>query len=219
MSINRPYKDISELPTVLPVFPLAGVILFPRTQLPLNIFEPRYLQMVDDAMREERLIGLCQPADIGSIGHTPLQQIGTVGRITHLSETGDGRYSVILTGVIRMRIVDEQPSRRLYREFQVDYKPFGDDLHKTSEAMFDRKELLAALQTFAAANKMKIDWSGVEHAPDENLVNAIAMMSPLGPTSKQALLEAKTIGERSAMLVALTEFETMKAERSNSSLQ
>lgn len=219
MSINRPYQFIEELPPTLPVFPLTGVILFPRAQLPLNVFEPRYLQMVDDAMKGERLIGLCQPVDIGTIGAAPLQQIGTVGRITHLSETGDGRYSVILTGVIRMRIANELPLRKLYREFEMDYKPFADDLIERSEAAFDRKELLSALQTFAAANKMKIDWSGVDHAPDENLVNAIAMMSPLGPNSKQALLEAKTIGERSAMLVALTEFEAMKADKSTSSLQ
>jgi Lon protease-like protein len=219
MSMNRPYTDITALPSILPIFPLAGVILFPRTQLPLNIFEPRYVQMIDDAMKSERLIGVCQPADSARQTPTKLQSIGTVGRITHLSETGDGRYSIVLTGVARMRLLSEEPLHRLYREFQVDYQDYEQDLFEQEEPLLNRKELLEALQSFATANKMKLDWSGIGNAPDENLVNAISMLSPLEPTSKQALLEAKSLSERSAMLIALTEFELSKSHHASSALQ
>ena len=219
MNINRPYSHINELPETLPVFPLSGVILFPRTQLPLNIFEPRYMQMLDDAMRSDRLIGIAQPMGEGENPKDALNQIGAVGRITHLSETGDGRYSVVLTGVIRFRIIRETPSQRLYREFRVNYAEFECDLKKDIDARFDRAELMKSLRVFAKTRNMKLDWAGVESAPDETLVNAISMMSPLSHSAKQRLLEAKSLSERSAVLIAMTEIELIKTSVGPSALQ
>jgi Lon protease-like protein len=219
MNINRPYTSINELPITLPLFPLGGVILLPRAQLPLNVFETKYVQMVDDVMRGHRLIGLIQPLEESPRSRAMLNKVGTVGRITHLSETGDGRYSIVLTGVARFHAVDEIHSQRLYREFRVDYREFECDLVRSSDSCFDRKELLEALVSFAKSNKMKLDWQSIDNASDEDLVNTLSMMSPLSPTAKQRLLEAKSLSERSAILVAMTEIELIKSFAGTSTLQ
>jgi Lon protease-like protein len=219
MSINSPYTSIHDLPVTLPLFPLDGVILFPRSQLPLNIFEARYLQMVDDVIRGDRLIGLIQPQKEWNRSSVTLNEVGAVGRITHLSETGDGRYSVVLTGISRFRTVSETLSQRLYREFRVDYTEFGSDLMRISDPRFDRRELLQALLSFAKSNKMKLDWESIQSATDESLVNALSMMSPLSPSAKQRLLEAKTLSERSAILIAMVEIELIKSAAGLSALQ
>ena len=216
MSINAPYKAPSELPNTIPIFPLAGVLLLPRGELPLNIFEPRYLAMIDDAMADRhRLIGMIQPdtAHPSPDEKPNLYKIGCAGRITQLAETGDGRYLIELTGIARFRIADEPKVLTPYRQCRVDFHPFADDfMARKGEDAVDRDALLKALAGFLKANKLNADWDGIEKAPNEALVNALAMMSPYGPAEKQAMLEAPDLKRRAEILVALTEMELAKSE-------
>jgi Lon protease-like protein len=214
MPMNVAYRGPGDLPDVIPVFPLAGALLLPRGQMPLNIFEPRYVAMVDDALAGRRLIGMIQPdpAHRGSEAHPKLYRIGCVGRLTQFGETGDGRYLIELTGIARFTIVDEVTVTTPYRQCRVDYAPFGDDfVARKGEEAVDRKALLAALAAFLKANDLKADWGGIENAPNEALVNALAMMSPYGAAEKQALLEAPDLKTRAEILVAVTEIELAKA--------
>jgi Lon protease-like protein len=216
MPMNASYRGPSELPQVIPVFPLAGALLLPRGQMPLNIFEPRYLAMIDDALADRhRLIGMVQPdtAHPGSEERPNVYKIGCAGRITQLAETGDGRYVLELTGVARFRIVDEPSVLTPYRQCRVDYHPFADDfIARKGEESVDRDALLKALAGFLKANKLQADWDGIEQAPNEALVNALAMMSPYGSAEKQAMLEAADLKSRAEILVALTEMELAKNE-------
>jgi Lon protease-like protein len=223
MPMNAVYRGPAELPPVIPVFPLPGALLLPRGQMPLNIFEPRYLAMVDDAMADRhRLIGMIQPdtAHPGPDDKPNLYKVGCVGRITQIAETGDGRYLMELTGVARFRILDEPAVLTPYRQCHVDFHAFADDfvLRKGEEAV-DRDALLKALAEFLKANKLKADWDGIEKAPNEALVNALAMMSPYGPADKQAMLEAPDLKTRAEILVALTEIELAKNPESETKLQ
>ena len=214
MPMNVAYRGPGDLPDVIPVFPLAGALLLPRGQMPLNIFEPRYVAMVDDALAGKRLIGMIQPDPThrGSEVNPKLYRIGCVGRLTQFGETGDGRYLIELTGIARFTIVDELPVTTLYRQCRVDYAPFADDfVARKGEEAVDRKALLAALAAFLKANDLKADWDGIENAPNEALVNALAMMSPYGAAEKQALLEAPDLKTRAEILVAVTEIELAKA--------
>ena len=213
MPMNADYRGPIDLPEVIPVFPLPGALLLPRGQMPLNIFEPRYLAMVDDSLRDgHRLIGMIQPDDAHSQGDTPaLYKIGCVGRITQLGESGDGRYLLELTGVARFRVEEELKVATPYRQCRVTYAPFADDfVARKGEDAVDRKGLLAALREFLEANDLKADWEGIEQAPNEALVNALSMMSPYGPPEKQALLEAPDLKTRAELLVAITEIELAK---------
>jgi Lon protease-like protein len=214
MPMNATYRGPGDLPAVIPVFPLAGALLLPRGQMPLNIFEPRYLAMVDDALTERhRLIGMVQPdsAHPGSEARPNLYRIGCVGRITQLAETGDGRYLLELTGISRYRIEEELSVLTAYRQCRVSYQPFTDDfIARRGEEAVDRKALLAALAAFLKANDLKADWDGIENAPNEALVNALAMMSPYGAPEKQALLEAPDLKTRAEILIAVTEIELAK---------
>ncbi len=217
MPINAIYKGPGDLPGVIAVFPLGGALLLPRGQMPLNIFEPRYLALVDDAMRSgNRLIGMIQPdpAHPGPDQNKPhLFRIGCVGRITQLAETGDGRYLIQLTGVSRFRIDEELVVATPYRQCRVTYQPFVDDfVARKGEEDVDRKALLRALADFLKANNLKADWQGIENAPNEALVNALAMMSPYGVAEKQALLEAPDLKTRAEILVAVTEIELAKSK-------
>ncbi|CAH1664731.1 Peptidase S16 [Hyphomicrobiales bacterium] len=210
MGMNAVYEGAGDCPEVIPLFPLSGALLLPRGQMPLNIFEPRYLAMIDDALRAERVIGMIQPEpETGRQPEIPpLLRIGCIGRITQFAETGDGRYIVTLTGISRFRLVDELPVATAYRQARVDYEPFVTDfVARTGEDAVDRKGLLKALRDFAKANDLKIDWKGVNEAPNEALVNALSMMCPFGPREKQALLEAPTLKDRAEVLVAITEIE------------
>lgn len=218
MPINAEYKGPADLPKVIPVFPLPGALLLPRGQMPLNIFEPRYLQMVDDAFRDgHRLIGMIQP-DIThsqSSEHPVLFKVGCVGRITQFAETGDNRYILELTGVARFRVQEEQTVLTPYRQCLVDYSPFIDDFTaRTGEDEVDRDALLDALTEFLKVNNLKVDWDGIESAPNEALVNALAMMSPYGPAEKQALLEAPNLKTRAEILIAVTEMDLAKKKTS-----
>jgi uncharacterized protein len=224
MPINALYKGPANLPDVIPVFPLPGALLLPRGQMPLNIFEPRYLAMIDDALRSgTRLIGMIQPDPIhaGADQNKPnLFRVGCVGRITQLAESGDGRYLIQLTGVARFRVEEELAVASAYRQCRVSYRPFIDDFTaRKGEDAVDRKALLHALADFLKANDLKADWEGIESAPNEALVNALAMMSPYGAAEKQALLEAPDLKTRAEILIAVTEIELAKAKTGESTLQ
>jgi uncharacterized protein len=214
MPMNAVYRAPGDLPEVIPVFPLPGALLLPRGQMPLNIFEPRYLAMIDDALRSgQRLIGMIQPdtAHPGSEDKPNLYKIGCVGRITQLAESGDGRYLIQLTGIARFRVEEEVTAHTPYRECRVTYAPFADDfIARKGEDQVDRKALLGALTDFLKANNLKADWEGIENAPNEALVNALAMMSPYGTAEKQAMLEAPDLKSRAEILVAVTEIELAK---------
>ena len=214
MPINAEYLGPADLPEVIPVFPLAGALLLPRGQMPLNIFEQRYLAMVDDAFRDGyRLIGMIQPdvTHSDSEERPTLFHVGCVGRITQLAETGDGRYILELTGVSRFRVVEEMTVLTAYRQCKVDYFPFIDDFTaRKGEEAVDREALLEVLTDFLKANDLKVDWEGIEAAPNEALVNALAMMSPYGPAEKQAMLEAPNLKIRAEILIAITEMDLAK---------
>ncbi len=219
MPMNAEYRGPQDLPEVIPVFPLPGALLLPRGQLPLNIFEPRYLAMIDDSLRDgHRLIGMIQPdeAHPADEANPHLYKIGCVGRITQIAETGDGRYVLQLTGVSRFRVQEELAGETAYRRCRVSYAPFaGDFVPRKGEEDVDRDGLLKALSAFLKANNLKADWEGIEQAPNEALVNALAMMSPYGAAEKQALLEAPDLKTRAEVLVALTEIELAKTEASD----
>ena len=214
MPMNAVYRGASDLAQVIPVFPLPGALLLPRGQMPLNIFEPRYLAMVDDSLRDgHRLIGMIQPnaAHPGQEDKPNLYKVGCVGRITQIAETGDGRYLMQLTGVARFRVLSELKVATAYRQCRVTYQPFADDfIARKGEDAVDREAVLEALTAFLKANNLKTDWEGVESAPNEALVNALAMMSPYGAAEKQALLEAPDLKSRAEILIAVTEMELAK---------
>ena len=218
MPINAEYRGPTDLPEIIPVFPLPGALLLPRGQMPLNIFEPRYLAMVDDAFRDgHRLIGMIQPDVSHSRDetHPKLFHVGCVGRITQFAESGDGRYILELTGIARFKVVAEQDVLTQYRQCKVDYFPYIDDFTaRKGEEAVDREALLKALTEFLDANNLKVDWEGIENAPNEALVNALAMMSPYGPPEKQALLEAPDLKTRAEILIAVTEMDLAKKRTS-----
>jgi Lon protease-like protein len=214
MPMNPVYQSPADLPDAIPVFPLPGALLLPRGQMPLNIFEPRYLAMVDDALRSGlRLIGMIQPDEShpGPENKPTLFKVGCVGRITQIAETGDGRYLLQLTGIARFRVEAELAVDTPYRQCRVSYAPFVDDFTaRKGEDEVDRESLLRALSDFLKANNLKADWEGIENAPNEALVNALAMMSPYGAAEKQALLEAPDLKTRAEILIAMTEIELAK---------
>jgi len=219
MPMNIAYRGPEAVPAVIPVFPLPGALLLPRGQMPLNIFEPRYLAMIDDALHSgDRLIGMIQP-DPTRPGTDPekphLFQVGCVGRMTQFAESGDGRYLIQLTGVARFRIAEELSVTTPYRQCRVTYQPFVDDFTpRMGEDEVDRKALLRALTSFLKSNNLKADWEGIENAPNEALVNALAMMSPYDAAEKQAMLEAPDLKTRAEILVAVTEIELAKSKTS-----
>jgi Lon protease-like protein len=214
MPMNAIFNGPDALPAVIPVFPLPGALLLPRGQMPLNIFEPRYLAMIDDALRSEhRLIGMIQPdpAHPGPDENKP--HLFRVGCVAQFAESGDGRYLIQLTGIARFRIEEELPVGTPYRQCRVAYQPFvGDFTARKGEDEVDRKALLRALTAFLKANNLKADWEGIENAPNEALVNALAMMSPYDAAEKQAMLEAPDLKTRAEILVAVTEIELAKSK-------
>ncbi len=198
-----PYRKVSDLPATLPVFPLPGAVLFPRWQLPLNIFEPRYLNMIDDAISGARLIGMVQ-ATGGPREKPDLARVGCAGRITAYSETDDGRYLITLTGIARFGIAKELEAATPYRQVKADWAPFAGDLVAVGPAaQASRDSLVAAFRAYVAANQMQADWSAVEDAPLETLVHALASGCPFSVAEKQALLEAPDLAARADALIAL----------------
>lgn len=222
MSTHPGFKSPADCPAIIPVFPLPGALLLPRGQMPLNIFEPRYLAMVDDALRAERLIGMIQPdAEGGGSPLAPrLYRVGCAGRISQFAETGDGRYLISLTGVSRFRVESELAVTTKYRRCQVSFDSFAQDFEaRAGEAEVDREGVLRTLRSFVEANELQVDWSGIEEAPNEALVNALCMMSPFGVREKQAMLEAPDLKTRAEVLIAVTEMELVRASGSEPTLQ
>ncbi len=215
-------RNASDLPSVIPVFPLAGALLLPRGQMPLNIFEPRYLAMIDDALAGDRIIGMIQPEDGASLisGAKPhLRAVGCAGRISGYSETDDGRYLITLTGVARFRILEEVASDTAYRLCRVTAEPFAGDFAVHGENDVDRDGLISAFRAYLDAHELDADWDSVIKASNESLVNAIAMLSPYGPAEKQALLEAPDLKTRAETLVALSEISIARTTSRNGMLQ
>ena len=213
MRVPRRYLNIGDLPALIPVFPLAGVLLLPKTRLPLNIFEPRYLAMVDAAMDTYRLIGMIQPKNPDEEGETKpdLASVGCAGRIVEYAETDDGRYLITLAGIARFRVSGERTAKTPYREVAADYALFAADMENEAEVAIPRDRLLAALKPYLTEHAMKTDWKSIEEAPPSSLVNALAMICPFEPKEKQALLEARSVKDRSEALIALLEMANAAA--------
>jgi Lon protease-like protein len=208
MAGNRRYETAKDLPDEIPVFPLSGALLLPSGQLPLNIFEPRYVAMVDAAIACDRLIGMIQPALDAptSSPHPPLCRVGCVGRRTQLSETGDGRYLVTLSGISRFRVAEEVNTPTAYRRCRIELEEFPDLTEpRKGEELVDRDALLRTFRAFLKANSLDADWESVNRASNAGLVTALSMMSPWGPAEKQALLESADHAERARTLIAITE--------------
>ncbi len=201
------YAHAEDLPQVIPVFPLDGALLLPRGGLPLNIFEPRYLNMVDDAMAGDRLVGMVQTRG-GDPERPLLAPIGCVGRITSYAETPDGRYLITLSGICRFRVGEELPSQTPYRQVKADFAAFEDDLRPAADTIaFGRGRLLQALKAYLDRRSLDVNWEAAEAAPGEALINSLAMALPFEPAEKQALLEAGTLAEREDALVALLQID------------
>ena len=198
----------TDLPDVIPVFPLPRALLLPRSRLPLNIFEPRYLQMFDDALKtQERLIGMVQPNEVPGRDGPGLHTIGCAGRITQFSETEDNRYLITLTGVSRFRVVREVVGFTPYRRCDVTWEGFDRDLGKTEgDRAFDRKSFLSLLGRYFDSRSLSADWDTLKDADDELLINSLSMMLDFEPEDKQALLEAPSLSTRRETLVTLIEF-------------
>jgi len=198
------------LPAVIPIFPLTGVLLLPQGRLPLNIFEPRYLAMVSDAMPHPRLIGMVQPLEgKGDAGEPPVYPIGCAGRIISFSETDDGRYLITLSGVARFAIKSERPLVKGYRSVEVDWSRFRGDLAADGDGVVDRVRLMGALKPYFERHAIACDWSAIAEAPEDRLVTTLAMVCPFTPGEKQALLEAEGLAERTRLLTTLIEMGTV----------
>ncbi|HEY7457278.1 MAG TPA: LON peptidase substrate-binding domain-containing protein [Xanthobacteraceae bacterium] len=207
MASNVAYRGPTDMPATIPVFPLPGALLLPRGQLPLNIFEPRYLAMIDDALKGARLVGMIQPneAQAASPFQPPLYPVGCAGRITQIAETGDGRYLLTLTGIARFLVREEIVVTTPYRLCRVDFSGYAGDFAPNEGQDVDREALLKTLAAYLEANRIEADWTGIREAPTEALVNGLSMMSPYGPKEKQALLEAVDLKTRAELLIAVTE--------------
>ena len=198
----------TDLPDTIAVFPLPGALLLPRARLPLHIFEPRYLQMLDDALKtKHRLIGMIQPREVPGAAGKRLHAIGCAGRLTGFSETEDGRYMVTLSGISRFRVLQEVQGFTPYRRCQVDWAPFARDLGGAeSDAGFKRAEFMAGLKRYFEAMDLSTDWGSLKGADEELLINSLSMLCPFSPEDKQALLEAPSLTTRRETLVTLIEF-------------
>ena len=202
----------SSLPNRFPIFPLRGAMLLPSGNLPLNIFEPRYLQMVRDAMQTDRVIGMVQPLDQGE-GEDPatpaVYRTGCAGRISNFAETDDGRLLITLTGVCRFDIVEEHAVDTPYRQVTVDFARWRQDLHPTTPPLELKGRLSRVLRTYFERHSIEADWSAVDAAPLAGLVTSLCMICPFEPGEKQALLEAQDITRQARLLIALMEMETL----------
>ncbi len=218
--MSQGYAKITDLPAVIPVFPLDGALLLPHGNLPLNIFEPRYLNMIDDALAGERLIGMVQTVAGGSRERPALAAVGCAGRITAYSETGDGRYLITLTGIARFRIARELLVASPYRQVTPDFTDFAADLSPpVDDDGFDRMPFLSALKSYLDHRGMEIDWSTAQEAPSEALVNSLAMALPFEAVEKQALLEAPSVIDRRAALMTLMQIDAVQDDDDPPALQ
>lgn len=215
---NFPYDCPEDLPAIIPVFPLPAALLLPRAEMPLNIFEPRYLSMVDAALAGKRIIGMIQPDERKpACAHgASLCAIGCAGRITAFAETGDNRYMITLTGIARFRVIEELAAATPFRQCRVTAEPFCTDFTGCAgDEAVDRGSVLATFRAYLDAHNLETDWDSVDSASNETLVNALAMMAPFGPAEKQALLEAPDLKARAETLVAITEMSLARTGGDN----
>ncbi|MBC2886536.1 LON peptidase substrate-binding domain-containing protein [Ochrobactrum sp. CM-21-5] len=223
---NARYRTGADIPSVVPIFPLKGALLLPGGQLPLNIFEPRYLAMVENALAGKRIIGMIQPRiegdedevidELDETVRPELSSVGCLGRITTYAETGDGRLLITLQGICRFRVLEETNCRQPYRQCRI--APFLTDLEEAQDsAEIDREALLRAFRDYLEAHNLEADWDSIARADNETLVNALSIMSPFGPAEKQALLEAPDLKTRAATLIAITEMILAKVDEDYSS--
>ncbi len=209
-------RSFEDLPGIIPIFPLDSVLLLPRGHLPLNIFEPRYINMVDDAMRANRLIGMIQPSDVSS-GPLPLFQTGCAGRIVQYQETEDGRYLITLRGVCRFGIKQELENLRGYRQVQPDWSPYRSDFDQVCDLGVDRQKLVGLLEVYFSIHDLSIDWKLITAVNDEKLMTCLSMICPFSSGEKQALIEAPTCAARaktiheSTRIIGTVGFKSFKA--------
>jgi len=201
------YRKVSDLPALIPVFPLDGALLLPGCQLPLQIFEPRYLNMIDDAMSGHRLIGMIQTVG-GDRTQPSLADVGCLGRVTAYAETGDGRYMITLTGICRFAAGEEARLSTPYRQLKADFTRFAADLDDDeAQIVLDRTAFLDVLRRYLDHKGLAVEWDAARQAPAVALVNRLAMGLPFDASEKQALLEADDIADRARVLTALLEID------------
>ncbi len=213
MSDQGTTSGLDELPAILPVFPLSGALLLTTGQLPLNVFEPRYLDMVRDAMEGHRVIGIIQPQDPNDQSAEPrLYSVGCAGKICEFGEAENGNYSITLEGLCRFKTLEELDRVTKYRQIKVDYSPFQLDLSPVAGEAVNRASLQNVLNHFLEFEDEEDDWEALNNLADDNLVNSLSMICPFSPAEKQALLEAKDVFARSELLISLL---TMMMQQSN----
>ncbi|MBS28146.1 MAG: peptidase S16 [Alphaproteobacteria bacterium] len=222
MSTSVPDNILGALPAELPLFPLNGVLLLPRGTLPLNVFEPRYLAMVDAALAGARMIGIIQPAADGTIGlsapdGTNLYRTGCAGRITGFQETEDGRYLLELRGICRFDAAEELELRDGYRRIRPDFSPYMEDLAPPDKISIERERLLNGLKGYFEAQNIAADWDALVKTPDDRLVTTLSMVCPFDSAEKQVLLEAAGDAQRCKLLIGFIE-STLRADNGNTSL-
>ena len=222
------YRRPQDLPPRIPVFPLRGAILLPRATLPLNVFEPRYLDMLNDVISGARVLGIIQPVRAGATveRESPegkdfdLHTVGCVGRVTSYQELDDGRLAITLTGIARFEIVSEAATSSPYRIMSVSYDRFARDFTSgLGEEQVDRGNLLRVLKSYLEQNRLEADWPAIERASSESLINALSIIAPYGAEEKQALLEAPDLRSRGEVLVALAEMEIAASGGSGGTIQ
>ncbi len=208
--LKRP-QSASDLPSSVPLFPLSGALLLPFSHRPLNVFEPRYIEMVDAALRGDRMIGLIQPEDTeeeSPRGRSPLQAIGCLGRLTHFEESGEGRYFIILEGITRFRLAQELTVMTPFRQGIIAAGEFASDFERDfGEERVDRTRFVRMMRDYAEFANIELNWEEIERTGTADLVNFCCMVGPYGPAEKQVLLEAKTLEQRAETLIAMTEYE------------
>lgn len=221
--MQKKYKTPADFPPSLPVFPLSDALLLPYVELPLNIFEPRYLDMINAALAGDRLIGMVQPdthAPTLLTGDKPLNKTGCAGRITSYNETDDERLMITLTGVCRFEIVKELKTATPFRQAKIDFTPFKSDLiggYGNEEV--NRPGLLQVVRDYLDAHDLKADWDSIHKSSNEELVNSFSVIGPFGAQEKQALLEAKTLSQRAEILIAFAELVLAQNENGEAHLQ
>ncbi|MDC9822259.1 LON peptidase substrate-binding domain-containing protein [Devosia sp. ZB163] len=211
--LKRP-ESPADIPASIPVFPLSGALLLPFARRPLNVFEPRYVEMVDHALKGDRLIGLIQPLDASEEspqGEAPLEKIGTIGRITHFEEVEEARYFIILEGLTRFELIKEVPTMTPFRRAMVSTEAFVSDFDREyGEEAVDRTRFLRMMKDYAEFGNFDLNWDEIEKTGTADLVNFCCMVSPYGAAEKQALLEAQSLEARAETLIAMAEFEMAK---------
>ena len=218
---NKTYVTSADLPEVVPVFPLSGALLLPGGQMPLNIFEPRYVQMIDDALAGDKIVGMIQPCmkpENSDKDPAPLSKVGCLGRITAIQETGDGRYLLSLTGVCRYQMIEEIASNKAYRTCRIKLFSYDFCEDRCDQSEIDRHRLLDAFQSYLKSNGVDADLDAIENTDNETLVTALCMMGSYAPAEKQALLEAPDLKARTETLIAISEMHVARQSGGDSTI-